>query len=166
MSLFVLSSLDCFVLLGLFGFLLYRRRRHLQFHLIFALSQILSLLFLLLSIPPLDLCDPRESRLRLVVVVFVPVLQLIVAQMSVLLVVGTSACLPDLHLWVDLDLEPDLSLPIICSCCCAILSVDGEIGGGICASRGVGRDIDRVGAPIAGIDVVPSSCCPCAKLQL
>jgi GTP cyclohydrolase FolE2 len=40
------------------------------------------------------------------------------------------------------------------------------VGVGRGVGVGVGIDIDRVSALIAGIDVVSSSCCPCAKLQL
>jgi hypothetical protein len=40
------------------------------------------------------------------------------------------------------------------------------MGVGVGRGVGVGIDIDRVSAPIAGIDVVSSSCCPCAKFQL
>jgi GTP cyclohydrolase FolE2 len=39
------------------------------------------------------------------------------------------------------------------------------MGVGVGRGVGVGIDIDRVSALIAGIDVVSSSCCPCAKLQ-
>jgi hypothetical protein len=76
-----------------------------------------------------------------------------------------SSSMGRLGLRLGLGLGTGLSLPIICSCFCAILSVDEGVGGDKGVGRGVGIDIDRVSAPIACIDVVSSSCCPCAKFQ-